>query len=151
MGRHAKRRALLGLSIQAGRVQAPDDMDRGVGPIGGLMGDWVCLSVLDRTPGLILELIAEQTQKRDDPLLTGFGGCRNAGLQDLYFSLKNSPIVLRIGPGPGDLILDLNGAVESEIRGSLADCVLQPLQDVRGKDGAFYADTGVDHDLLFSY
>jgi hypothetical protein len=59
--------------------------------------------------------------------------------------LEDAPVVLRIGPGAGDLVLDLGGAFQAEVGRALARQIVQPVEDVGRQDRAFDADAGVDH------
>ena len=99
-------------------------------------------------PGLCkLDFIAEETQQGNHPEIAGFGGA--VALAGDFFSaaLKDAPQVLSIGPGAGDLVLDLDSGIKTKILGELAGDValLDPVQDVGGKNGAFDADGGVFH------
>jgi hypothetical protein len=73
----------------------------------------------------------------DDPLLACLGGGRGIGFGGLNLALKDSPIVLGVGPGPNDFILNPNAAIKTEIGRTLPRGVFEPIQDVRGKGGPF--------------
>lgn len=54
-------------------------------------------------------------------------------------------MVLGVGPGAGDLVLDLGAGVEGEIGRSLTGKFLDLPEDVGREDGAFDADARVVH------
>ena len=142
-------------------------MDGGPGAVDGAVGDGVGLAVEFGAFGLVFELVAEEAEEGDDPLLAGFGGqSRHMGnrqiatvpipcfpipylpiayLPALHFALEDAPVVLGVGPGAGDLVLDLGGGVEAEVGGFLPGGVLDAVEDVGGEDRAFDADGGKGH------
>jgi len=144
--------ALRRLAVQPGWLPGADDVDEGVAAIGDAVGDGVGLAVeLDAT-GLVFELVAEQAKQGGDPEVAGLGGERGQGspirysrLATRYLPLEDAPVVLRIGPGAGDLVLDLAATIQPEVGGALAGGVVQTFQDVRREDGTFDADVRVVH------
>ncbi|NLE42101.1 MAG: hypothetical protein GX615_09765, partial [Lentisphaerae bacterium] len=132
VGRHAQGwrpagRPYFGLAIEAGGIAVADDVDGGPGAVDGAVGDGVGLAVEFGAFGLVFELVAEEAEEGDDPLLAGFGGqSRHMGnrqiatvpipcfpipylpiayLPALHFALEDAPVVLGVGPGAGDLVL----------------------------------------------
>ena len=122
MRRHARRADVgaLGLAVQPGRFTVADHMDGCLAAIDGAVRDRVVLAVELDALGLVFELVAEQTEQRHDPLLAGFGGGRGIRLQAIQLALEDAPVVLRIGPGTGDFVLDLGAGVEIEVGRALA-------------------------------
>ena len=133
-------------SIQPRRFPAADDVDRHRPAVGDAMGDGVALAVEFDAARLILQVVAEQTEQRQHPLLACLGCRRGVSLERVEPPLKNAPVILRVRPRPRDLILDLDRAVESKIGRALARRLLYPVQQVRREDSAFDADGGIVHE-----
>jgi len=71
------------------------------------MRDGVNLAIQFQAARLVFELVTEQAEQRDDPLLAGLGSGRRILFDGFELALKNPPIILGIGPGPDDLVLNL--------------------------------------------
>ena len=99
-----------GLRSSPAASRAADDVDGSVAAIGGTVGDGVGLAVEFDTLGLEFELVAEQAKQRRDPVVAGFGGGRGLWPERFELALKDAPVVLRIGPGTGDFVLDLGAS-----------------------------------------
>ncbi len=133
--------------IEAGGITIANDMDGGVAAIDDAMGNGVDFAIEFDTARLVFELIAQQTQQRDDPLIAGFAGGNRISFQGFKSTLENAPVILSVGPGTGNLVLDLDIRGKPEIGRALADSVFEPVEDVGREDGAFDADAGVVHIL----
>ena len=144
MGRHAQD-GFFWLAIQPGWFAATDNMERNVAPVRDTVGDGVGLAVEFDPARLVFELIAEQTQERDHPLLPCLGGGRGVRPECFEPALEDAPVVLGVGPGAGNLVLDPGGTLQADICRPLARGVLKPVEDVRGEDGAFDANARVVH------
>jgi hypothetical protein len=94
-----------------------------------------------------LGVIAEETQQGNHPEIAGFGGAVALAGDFFPAALKDAPQILGIGPGAGDLIFHLDSGIKTKILGELTGdiALLDPVQDVGGKNGAFDADGGVFH------
>lgn len=64
-----------------------------------------------------VELVAKETEQRDEPLVARLGGAGGSLLEAGDFHLIGSPVGAGGGPGIGDLILDLGGRIEAEVLG----------------------------------
>ena len=126
-------------------------MERSVAPIGAAVGDGVDLAVEFDAARLVFELIAEQTQERNHPLLPCLSGGRGVGSECCKPALEDTPVVLGIGPGAGDLVLDSCGALQTEIYRPLARGVFKPVEDVRGEGSAFDTNARVVHGRCFPW
>ena len=144
VGRHAQD-SPLGLTVEPCRFAAADDVERGVATVGDAVRDGIGLAIEFDTTRLVFELVAEQTQERDHPLLTGLGGSWGVGSECFEPALEDAPVVLDVGPGAGDLVLDPGGALQAEICRPLTGGVFKPVEDVRGEDSAFDANARVVH------
>jgi hypothetical protein len=97
-------------------------MDRHVAAIDGAVRDRVVFAVELDALGLVFELVAEQAEQRHDPLLAGFGSRRGIRLQAVELALEDAPVILRVGPGAGNFVLDLGAGVEIEVGWALTRC-----------------------------
>lgn len=143
MGRHSAA-AFVPFAIEA--VVEADDMQRESVQVGRMVADGIRFAV--DGPGLCkLGLIAEETEQRNHPEIAGFGGAVALAGDFFPAAIKDAPQVLGVGPGAGDSVFDLDSGIETKIPGELAGDValLDPVQDVGGKNGAFDADGGVFH------
>ncbi len=135
----------LRLAVQPGGFAVADDVDRSAAAMGGAVGDGVGLAVEFDALGLEFDLVAEEAKQGDDPEVAGFGGSRSLWSQGVELALKDAPVILGVGPGTGNFILDLAAAVQAEIGRTLAVSVFEAAKDVRRENGAFNADAGVGH------
>ncbi len=94
-----------------------------------------------------VELVAEQAEQGNEPLVAGLGGAGGSFLEPADLHLIGGPVGSGGSPGIGDLILDLSAGIEAEVLGGLMRAIptLDGIEDVGGKDGAFEADGGVEH------
>ena len=144
VGRHAR-----GIGHGAAAVErfVPADEVDGKLVAGGIaVGDAVGLPLYGFGLGEV-ELITEQAEERDEPLVAGLSGAGGSFLEPGDFHLIGGPVGAGGGPGIGDLILDLGGGIQAEVLGRLVRTLtpLDSIEDVGGKDGAFEADGGVEH------
>ena len=144
VGRHAAG-GVRGLSVEAGRVAGADDLHRGVRPVGGAVADDVDASIELGTTGLVLDVVAEQPHQRDYPEVAGLGGGVTAFFHRFQPALEHAPVVLGVGPGAGDVVLDLSAGVEGEVSRPLTGELLGSPEDVGREDRAFDADARVHH------
>jgi len=65
----------------------------------------------------------------------------------LHLPLEDAPVVLGVGPGAGDLVLDLEVGRQAEVGGTLPRHVrlVEPLEQLAGEDLAFDAYGGKVH------
>src|SRR5262245_3860416 len=105
-----------------------------VTPVGSAVRDDAGLAVEFGPACLVFELIAEQTQERDHPLLPCLGGGRGVGSECFKPALEDAPVVLGVGPGTGDLVVDSGRALQTEICRPLARGVFKPVEDIWGDD-----------------
>jgi hypothetical protein len=59
--------------------------------------------------GLEVDLVAEEGEQGDNPLLARFGCGRRIRLERFELALENAPVILRVGPGADDFVFDLDG------------------------------------------
>ena len=144
VGRHAAG-GVGRLSVEAGRVASADDMYYGVCPIRRAVADGIYLSIDLGTARLVLNVVAKQSQQRYHPEVTSLSSGVAVFLHRVQLALKNAPVVLGIGPGASDLILDLGAGIKVEVRRLLTGEFLSPVENIRREDGAFDTDTGVVH------
>ena len=144
VGRHAAGGA-GGLLVEAGRVAGADDLHRGVRSVCRAVADGVDPSIELGAAGLVLDVVAKETQQRNHPEVAGLGGGVAAFLHRLQLALEDAPVVLGVGPGAGDLVLDLDAGVEGEVGRPLTGKLLDLPEDIRREDGAFDADARVVH------
>lgn len=132
VGRHARRAnvSALWLAIQTCRFPIANNMDGCIAAIDGAVRYRVVLAIEFDALGLVFELVAEQAEQRHNPLLASFSGRRRFRFQTIEFSVEDAPVVLRIGPGTGNLVLDLRAGIETEIGRALTGGLFQPLEDV---------------------
>ena len=88
------------------------------------------------------ELVAEEAEERDEPLVAGLGGAGRPLAQAADLGLVGCPISAGGSPGIRDLVLDLGGGIEAEILGGLVRLLttLNGIENVSGEDGAFESD-----------
>ena len=70
--RHAEG-GVFRFAVKAGWFAVADNLNRGLGAVGGTVRDGVELAIQLRAAGLELDLIAEESEQRNDPLLARFG------------------------------------------------------------------------------
>ena len=100
---------VFGLAVETGGFAVADDLHGGLGAVGGAVRDDVELAVELCRAGLVFDLVAEEGEQRDDPLLAGFGGGGGIRLEGFELALEDAPVILRVGPGAGDFVFDLDG------------------------------------------
>lgn len=114
VGRHARGIGHGAAAVE--RLVPADEVDGELVAGGIAVGDAVGFS-LDGLGFGEGELIAEQAEQRDKPLVAGLGGAGGSLFEPGDFHLIGSPVGAGGGPGIGDLILDLGGRIEAEILG----------------------------------
>ena len=114
VGGHAQGH-LLWLTIQTGGLPITYDVERRLLSVGYPMGNRVVLAVQFRPTRLIFELIAKETQERNNPKVARLSGGRRIGFQRFDFVLKSVPIMLGVGPDPKNFVLDLSRRIQLEV------------------------------------
>ena len=109
------------------------------------MADGVDPPIELRAAGLVFDVVAKETEERNHPKVAGLGGGVVAFFHRLQLALEDAPVVLGVGPGAGDLVLDLGAGVQGEVGRPLTGKFLDLTEDVRREYGAFDADARVVH------
>ena len=109
------------------------------------MADGVDPSIELGAAWLVLDVVAEQTHQGDHPQIAGLGSGVTVFLHRLQLTLEDAPVVLGVGPGAGDLVLDLGTGVEGEVGRPLTRKILDLPEDIGREDGAFDADARIVH------
>ena len=144
VGRHAAG-GVGGLLVEPGRIAGADDLHRSVRSVCRTVADGVSPPIELGAAGLVFDVVAKETQQRNHPEVAGLGGGVVAFLHRLQLALEDAPVVLGIGPGAGDLVLDPGAGVEAEVGRPLTGKFLDLAEDVRRENGAFDADARVVH------
>ena len=63
-----------GFLIEAGRVTGADDLHRSVRPVCRAVADGVHPPIELRAAGLVLDVVAKETEERNHPKVAGLGG-----------------------------------------------------------------------------
>ena len=94
---------------------------------------------------LVLDVVAKEAKQGNHPEVAGLRGGVVAFFHRLQLSLEDAPVVLGVGPGAGDLVLDLGAGVEGEIGRPLTGKFLDLPENIWREDGALNADARIVH------
>ena len=144
MSRHAAG-GVGGFPVEAGRVTGTDDLHGGVCSVCRAVADGVYPPIEFGASRLVLDVVAKQTKERNHPKVAGLGSGVVAFFHRLQLALKDAPVVLGVGPGARNLVLDLGAGVETEVGRPLTGKFLDLTEDVRRENGTFDADARVVH------
>ncbi|OPZ36200.1 MAG: hypothetical protein BWY96_02390 [Spirochaetes bacterium ADurb.BinA120] len=143
VGRHAGT-AALALSVQA-VVETHYVYGKTV-PVLRAVADGVRLAVHRLGPARF-RLVAQKAQERNHEKPPGLRGARFALLYPLHAMAEHLPQVARVRPRADYFFLNLRAGIQAEVFRRLASrlALLQRIEDVGRKDGAFYAYRRIFH------
>ena len=84
----------LRFTVEPGRIAVAGDVNREGAPVGGTVGDRVALSRDLGAPRLVLQLVAEETKQRGDPMVARLCSRRGVSLERVELAAEDTPVIL---------------------------------------------------------